>query len=95
MVRELIGKGDVFHPLSFTADDVFNMLSGNNFCIMKINKEQVVWRNRLLSMIKIRDIKRLTSNLIRAVLSFLWRKIAKTNGLKSDDGSYIFMCKAK
>jgi hypothetical protein len=79
-----------FIPNSFLAKDVFKMISENGFCIINVKINPVAWRDILLSCCEERNIKRFISNIIKAILSFIWRKISY-NTFDRDDGMYIFI----
>ncbi|HDD64253.1 MAG TPA: hypothetical protein ENF53_03760 [Thermoprotei archaeon] len=94
-IKEGLGIGDIFHPFSFSAEEILKIMTAFNLHIVYVDKEPTGWSNRLFYYWEKRDIKAIVGVALRAILSLFWRGLARIMTPLDDDGKFIFIAYKK
>jgi len=81
----------VFHPFSFSANEILETMSNFSFLVVYIDKEPIRWLNGILMWCKERRIISTIGITASAILSSIWRKLVHIRIPTDDDGKFIFV----
>ena len=94
-IKETLKVGDIFHPFSFSAEEILKNLSIFNLHLLYIEKEQTKWLIRLITRLKEKNLKAFISLTVRCILSLVWRQMAHIRTPIDDDGMFIFISRKR